>query len=185
MGTKGSLVKYDEGTILKTRLDEAIVCILTKIMGRVEETLIVKINDQPFNIYILEVDEQRTPIVLPASWSDEDGTICTSEKDSLPAMEEVGDMMGEEDMDGTEGGGGVNGNVMREQTVESGDTIDLAYKKGEVRAKCLKGSVVLHEKGHGEVFKTSILEPTINVEEVGGSQPINVEEVCGSQSSEE
>lgn len=52
--TLGVYVKYDEGTLLKTKMNEARICIHTKKMDKVVDFLLLKIKDASFSIRIME-----------------------------------------------------------------------------------------------------------------------------------
>ncbi|XP_058783228.1 uncharacterized protein LOC131657894 [Vicia villosa] len=52
--TKGVFVRCDEGTVLKKRMDEAIICIRTKIRERLDDMVKLSIDGQLFVVSLLE-----------------------------------------------------------------------------------------------------------------------------------
>lgn len=101
--TKGFFVKYDEGTLLKTRMDEACICLLTKFMGRLEESLIVNINGTFFTIRFKEVEDPCITKLSSSRFMDGYASSISSQaEESGSDMEEHGEALMEEENEAVE-----------------------------------------------------------------------------------
>lgn len=68
-----------------------------KVMGRLEESLIIRINGYPFNIHFREVEDPSFANFLSSRWRDEFDSSSSQAEETDPNMEEHGEILLEEE----------------------------------------------------------------------------------------
>ncbi|XP_058759365.1 uncharacterized protein LOC131632637 [Vicia villosa] len=91
VGDRGKLVKSDEATMLKHRMAEAIVCILTESKERIEEKFNLSIEGQIFVISMFEIAEGQELITRKRGGIDDSESESSSAPKLILSDEEGGD----------------------------------------------------------------------------------------------
>lgn len=151
-------VRCDEGTLLKTRMEEARIFVCTKKMERVVDFILLKVGELSFSIRLVE-DDSFILAKLPSSRLDEEiaSESLSDSNEEASRMEEHGEELqrkdGREDEDDVDGTGG---DGVYEVEKSLGTSKNNSLKIGEYLAKTLKEPFNFVKEGNRENSKKPI-----------------------------